>query len=158
MNPDTPKPLDEDRSRLLAAEIDSKPHQPFANAHRGLLHLQEPGDYVQGFVVIAGSPFNPHEHAWLETEGAIVDPSAVHLQQPASALHYFPAQRLSKVALQQAIETAREDYPEDDPLPIYGDAPYAYYGDLMLGGKDYQQAHRQAEVFTQLLSQQGDQN
>ena len=43
-----------------------------------------------------------------------------------------------------AIEEAQEDYPEDDPLPIYGEMPYEYYGDSMLGGQDYQTAYQAA--------------
>jgi hypothetical protein len=39
---------------------------------------------------------------------------------------------------------SQEDYPDDPPLPVYGDAPYEYYGDVMLGGKDYQTAYAQA--------------
>lgn len=157
MDLDTPRPLDEARSQEVAAQISSKPDQPFAGAHQGLAQL-EGADYVQGFLVIAGDPFGPREHAWLETEAAIIDPAIAHAKPPLGARHYFPAQRLSSKALNRAIETAREDYPEDDPLPVYGEAPYAYYGDVMLGGEAYERAYQQAQVFNQLLMQQGAQS
>ena len=44
------------------------------------------------------------------------------------------------------VEEAKEDYPEDPPLPIYGSMPYEYYGDVMLGGKEYQQAFDAAQA------------
>jgi hypothetical protein len=48
--------------------------------------------------------------------------------------------------LKAIIEESEEDYPEDDPLPIYGDAPYEYYGDVMLGDQKYLDAYQAAEV------------
>jgi hypothetical protein len=59
-------------------------------------------------------------------------------------LYYFPAQKLSVKELKAAVEEAKEDYPEDEPLPIYGAAPYEYYGDIMLGGAEYQAAYEEA--------------
>jgi hypothetical protein len=59
---------------------------------------------------------------------------------------YFAAQSLSMKKLKAVIEESKEDYPEDDPLPIYGDAPYDYYGDVMLGGKEYLEAYKAAEA------------
>ncbi|MGB3612483.1 MAG: hypothetical protein WBA10_01725 [Elainellaceae cyanobacterium] len=151
------KPIDETLSIQVANTIGSKANQPFENAYRSLLHIDN-GVYVQGFLVIAGNLFNPQEHAWIETDSAVVDPSLPHLGQPASALHYFPAQALNSSELAAALETAHEDYPEDDPLPVYGDGPYAYYGDVMLGGKSYEQAHQQAQAFNQQLVQKETQN
>jgi len=157
MTDDVAKLVDEALSVQVATTTGSKANQPFDNAYRALLHVDQ-GIYVQGFLVVAGNLFNPQEHAWIETESAVVDPSLPHLGQPSTALHYFPAQALTPVALAAALEIAREDYPEDDPLPVYGDAPYAYYGDVMLGGQAYQQAHRQAQTFSQLLVQRETQN
>lgn len=53
---------------------------------------------------------------------------------------------MSVKQLTAAIEEAQEDYPEDEPLPVYGAAPYEYYGDVMLGGADYAAAYAQAEA------------
>ena len=146
------KPVDEVRSHQVAERISSQVHQLFANAQQALQQFEQ-GYYVQGFLVISGNPYNPHEHAWVELGEAIIDPSLPHLGQTVAGLHYFPAQGLSRAELKAAMEAAREDYPEDDPLPVYGSAPYAYYGNVMLGGQDYLQAHRQAEAFSRLLAQ-----
>ncbi len=138
------KPLDEARSQELAKQVKAKAKAPFKNAHQGVLATAG-AVYVQGFVVAAGKRPQAAEHAWIELEDCILDPSLPFLNQPAQNLHYFPAQRLTVKQLKAAIEVAQEDYPEDDPLPIYGSEPYQYYGDLMLGGREYEAAHQAAE-------------
>ncbi len=146
------KPLDAEQSIALSSSIKSKAKAPFDNAYRAALATKG-AIYVQGFVALAGQPHKPIEHSWLELEDCIVDPSLPHFNRPATALHYFPAQRLTVKQLKAAIEEAKEDYPDDDPLPIYGKAPYEYYGDLMLGGKEYLEAHNAAIAQCQLLNQ-----
>jgi hypothetical protein len=131
--------LDAARSLELAHQINSKANAAFDNAYQAVL-VTAGATYVQGFLVLNHPPARLMEHAWVELDGAILDPSLPYLTQTASELRYYPAQRLSLKTLKAAIEEAEEDYPEDDPLPIYGDPPYEYYGDLMLGGKDYLQA------------------
>ncbi|MDX2231694.1 MAG: hypothetical protein NW220_18815 [Leptolyngbyaceae cyanobacterium bins.349] len=152
------KPLDEARSQELAQQVKSKSKAPFDNAHRGALALKE-ATYVQGFLVIPGKRCTPREHAWLELEDCLIDPSWPFLNQAGNALHYFPAQRLSVKQLKAAIEEAKEDYPDDPPLPIYGTMPYEYYGDVMLGGKEYQEAHAAAQAkcrdFNQPMTENG---
>ncbi len=137
--------LDETRSRELAQQIKSKAKKVFDNAYRAALATQG-AVYVQGFVTLMGKPSTVLEHAWIELEQSIIDPTLPYLNKPAEVLHYFPAQRLSVKQLKAAVEEAKEDYPEDDPLPIYGKQPYEYYGDLMLGGKEYLEAHQAAEA------------
>ena len=139
------KPLDVEQSQAVAKQIKSKGKASFENAHRAAL-VTEDATYVQGFLVYEGSPFKPIEHSWLEVSDRLIDPSFPHLNRSAEQLFYFPAQRLTAKQLKKAIEDAQEDYPEDDPLPIYGKAPYEYYGDVMLGGKDYVEAHQAAEA------------
>ena len=139
------KPLDQARSLELAKQVKSKSKAPFDNAHRGALAIKE-ATYVQGFLVIVGKRCSPREHAWLELEDRVIDPSLPFLNGALDAIHYFPAQRLTVKQLKAAIEEAKEDYPEDDPLPIYGTMPYEYYGDVMLGGKEYQQAFTAAQA------------
>lgn len=139
------KSLDEVRSQELAQKVKSKPKAPFDNAHRGTLATQD-ATYVQGFLVTAMKRCSPQEHAWLEVEEAIIDPSFPFLRQTADKLYYFPAQKLTAKQLKVAIEEAKEDYPEDSPLPIYGTMPYEYYGNVMLGGRDYQQAFEAAQA------------
>lgn len=146
------KPLDQTRSLELAQQVKSKPKAPFENAHRGALAIKA-AHYVQGFVAYAGRRCIVQEHAWLELEDCLIDPSLPFLKQAPEQLHYFPAQRLTVKALKAAIEEAKEDYPDDPPLPIYGSTPYEYYGDVMLGGKEYQAAHQAAQEKCRSLKQ-----
>lgn len=139
------KPLDVERSLEIAQTVKSKAKSIFENAYKAAL-VTEGATYVQGFVVFAGSPFKPIEHAWLELDDRLIDPNFQHLNHKADQLFYFPAQRLTVKQLKKAIEEAEEDYPEDDALPVYGKMPYEYYGDVMLGGKDYLNAHQAAEA------------
>ncbi|XGV96968.1 MAG: hypothetical protein ACAF41_30120 [Leptolyngbya sp. BL-A-14] len=137
------KPLDAEQSIELATRIKSKAKSPFDNAYRATLATTG-AKYVQGFLAFSGHPHVPLEHGWIELDDRILDPSLPHLNRSAAALYYFPAQQLTVKQLKAAIEEAKEDYPEDDPLPIYGAMPYEYYGDLMLGGKEYLAAYNAA--------------
>jgi hypothetical protein len=136
------KPLDVEQSHGIAKTVKSKAKANFENTHKAALQVPD-ALYVQGFVVMPGAPYKPREHSWLELADRLIDVNLPHLSSDQN-LHYFPAQRLTVKQLKQAIETAKEDYPEDPPLPIYGDAPYEYYGDVMLGGQVYQQAYEAA--------------
>jgi hypothetical protein len=146
------KTLDESLSRDVAKQISSKAKAPFVNAYKAALALEQ-ATYVQGFLVIAGRSYQPMEHGWLEVGDSLVDPNLPHLQSAIEKLHYFPAQRLTVKQLKAAIEEAEEDYPEDDPLPIYGSTPYDYYGDVMLGGKEYSEAFQAAAAKCKDLNQ-----
>jgi hypothetical protein len=137
------KPLDEALSNELATQIDSKARQPFKNAYSAVL-VTDGAIYVQGFLVFAGKPYTPIEHGWIELDDRIIDPNLPHLNKTAQDLFYFPAHCLTAEQLKAAVEEAKEDYPEDDPLPVYGSAPYDYYGDVMLGGTDYSKAYQAA--------------
>jgi hypothetical protein len=144
--------LDETESRQVAEKIKSKARQPFENAYRAALVI-EGATYVQGFLVYAHKPYRLVEHGWVEVDQRIIDPNLPHLNKTAADLNYFPAQRLSVKQLKAAVEEAKEDYPEDNPLPIYGDAPYEYYGEVMLGGKLYLAAYQAAEAKLKALNQ-----
>ncbi|MGF1497740.1 MAG: hypothetical protein ACFB8W_13085 [Elainellaceae cyanobacterium] len=146
------KTFDEAQSLDLGKQINSKAKQPFDNAHRGALVLQE-AVYVQGFLVVARPPIALREHAWLEVGDRIVDPNFQFLHCSGSDLHYFAAQTLTPKQLKAAVEEATEDYPEDPPLPVYGSPPYEYYGDVMLGGKAYLDAQQAAVAKCQDLMQ-----
>ncbi|EKQ69581.1 hypothetical protein OsccyDRAFT_2217 [Leptolyngbyaceae cyanobacterium JSC-12] len=143
------KPLDEARSHELAQQVKSKTKAPFENAHRAALAVSG-AHYVQGFLVVKNRT-KPLEHAWIELEDCILDPSFPFLNHSSEQLYYFPVQRLTVKQLKTAIEEAKEDYPDDPPLPIYGAAPYEYYGDVMLGGRDYQEAFEAAQRQCQAL-------
>lgn len=147
------KSLDESLSIDVAKRINSKAKSSFENAYKAALSSED-ALYVQGFLVMDGRPCQPIEHSWIELDDRIVDPSLPHLQKKAEALYYFPAQHLTIEQLTAAVEEAKEDYPEDDPLPIYGAAPYEYYGDVMLGGKAYLEAYQAAEAKAKELNQQ----
>ena len=137
------KPLDATLSREIAQRLKNKAKNSFDKAYEAAL-LTPGATYVQGFLARAGEPYKPIEHSWIELEQSLVDLSLPHQGQNAQELYYFPAQRLSIKQLKAAVEEAQEDYPEDDPLPIYGEAPYEYYGDRMLGGVDYKAAYEDA--------------
>ena len=137
------KPLDVTLSREIAKRIKSKPQDGFNNTYQAALVTDE-AMYVQGFLVVPGEPYKPIEYSWIELENCLIDPTLLHFDKNPEELYYFPAQRLSVKQLKAAVEEAKEDYPEDPPLPIYGDAPYEYYGDVMLGGADYKAAYEEA--------------
>lgn len=139
------KTLDVDVSTNVAQQINSRARTPFENAYQAA-ELTEGSMYVQGFLAFAGEPYIPIEHGWIEQGDRIIDPTLPHLNLDAQALFYFPAQRLSVAQMKAAVEEAKEDYPEDEPLPIYGDPPYEYYGDVMLGGVEYAAAYQEAEA------------
>jgi hypothetical protein len=146
------KLLDVNLSSEIAKRIKIKANDCFHNAYQAALLMPE-AIYVQGFLVFAGKPYSPVEYSWLELDNCLVDPTFSYLQKSAEELHYFPAHRLTLKQLKAAIEEAEEDYPEDDPLPIYGNAPYEYYGDVMLGGHEYQTAYSEAEAKCRELNQ-----
>lgn len=137
------KQLDVELSIKIAESIKSKAKKPFDNAYKAALATQG-AKYVQGFLACAGKPYQPIEHSWIEIEDKIVDPTLPHLHKNHQQIWYFAAQTLSVKQLKAIIEESQEDYPEDDPLPIYGNAPYEYYGDIMLGGKEYLAAYEAA--------------
>ncbi|MFQ4145866.1 hypothetical protein [Chlorogloeopsis sp. ULAP02] len=139
------KSLDEALSIDIATRIKSKAKKPFDNAYKAAL-ATEGAIYVQGFLASKGVPYQPVEHSWIEVGDRIVDPTLPHLHKNTEEIWYFPAQHLTVKQLKAIIEESKEDYPEDDPLPVYGEAPYEYYGDVMLGGKDYLKAYQEAEA------------
>ncbi|MBD2690610.1 hypothetical protein [Anabaena catenula] len=139
------KLLDEALSHQVAQSIKSKAKKPFENAYKAAL-ATEGSRYVQGFLVFSGQPYKPVEHGWIELEDVIIDPTFPYLQKNHKDLWYFPAQSLTVKKLKAIIDESKEDYPEDDPLPIYGKAPYEYYGDVMLGDHEYLIAYQAAEV------------
>ncbi len=153
------KALDETLSIKIAQSIKSKAKTPFDNAYKAAL-ATEGATYVQGFLVIGRKSYKPIEHAWIELTDVsgndsvvrIIDPTLPHLNKNEQEFCYFPAQSLSVKKLKAIIEESKEDYPEDEPLPIYGDAPYEYYGNVMLGGKDYLDAYQAAEAKCQQLN------
>ncbi len=146
------KALDETLSVEVAQSIKSKARKPFDNAYKAAL-ATEGATYVQGFLVIGRKSYKPIEHAWIELGDRIIDPTLPHLNKNNQEFWYFPAQSLTVKKLKAIIEESKEDYPEDEPLPIYGAAPYEYYGDVMLGGKDYLDAYKAAEAKSQEFNQ-----
>jgi hypothetical protein len=146
------KPLDEALSLEISQRIKSKAKKIFDNAYKAAL-ATEKAKYVQGFLVFPGQPYRPIEHAWVELEESIVDPNLPYLQKNTQSFYYFPAESFTLKKLKAIIEESKEDYPEDDPLPIYGDAPYEYYGDVMLGGKNYLNAYQAAEAKSKEINQ-----
>ncbi len=146
------KPLDEALSVEIADRIKSKAETPFDNAYRAALATKG-AMYVQGFLAKAGQPYRPIEHSWIEIGDRIVDPTLPYMNKNTLELWYFAAHSLTVKQLKAIIEESQEDYPEDDPLPIYGDPPYEYYGDVMLGGKDYMLAYQAAEAKCKELNQ-----
>jgi hypothetical protein len=139
------KALDVALSIEIAKRIKSQATNCFDNAYRAALLIEE-SMYVQGFLALAGEPYIPIEYSWIELDDRIADPTLPHLNQNPQELYYFAAQRLTVQQTKAAVEEAKEDYPDDDPLPIYGAPPYEYYGDVMLGGNEYLDAYKEAEA------------
>lgn len=139
------KPLDVTLSKEIAQRINSKATAPFENAYKAAA-VTEGAVYVQGFLAIPGEPYIPIEHGWIELEDRIIDPTLPHMDENTVEIYYFPAHSLTVPQMLAAVEEAIEDYPDDDPLPIYGTSPYEYYGDVMLGGAEYAAAYAEAEV------------
>jgi hypothetical protein len=137
--------LDPALSIEIADRLKSKAKKSFDNAYKAALATKG-SFYVQGFLASAGKPYKPIEHGWIELEDKIIDPTWPHLNKNVEEVYYFPAQRLSIKQLKAAVEEAKEDYPDDDALPVYGAAPYEYYGDIMLGGKEYLEAYNAAQA------------
>jgi hypothetical protein len=134
------KPLDLELSKQITKQIKAIPKQIFENTYKAALKVEN-ALYTQGFLAIAGNA-KPQEYSWLELPDSVID-----VNLPKNNLverFYFPAQHLSLDRLKIAIAEAKEDYPEDDPLPIYGNEPYEYYGEVLLGGKEYQTAYAAA--------------
>jgi hypothetical protein len=150
------KLLDETLSIKIAESINSRASTPFDNAYKAALST-EGARYIQGFLAFAGKPYRPIEHSWIEIGDAsdvrIIDPTLPHLNKKPQELWYFAAQRLTVKKLKAIIEESKEDYPEDDPLPIYGEPPYEYYGDVMLGGQEYLAAYQAAEAKCREISE-----
>ncbi|QLE49307.1 hypothetical protein FD724_15165 [Nostoc sp. C057] len=150
------KLLDETLSITTAERINSRASTPFDNAYKAALST-EGARYVQGFLTFVGKPYRPIEHSWIElgdaSEVRIIDPTLPHLNKNPQELWYFAAQRLTVKKLKAIIEESKEDYPEDEPLPIYGEPPYEYYGDVMLGGQDYLAAYQAAEAKCKEINQ-----
>ena len=147
------KSLDINLSTQIAEQISSKANKCFDNAYQAAL-LDNSYLYVQGFLVVGVEPCSIMEYAWLELENQIIDPTFACLSLEAQYLYYFPAQSLKVKQLKAIIDESKEDYPEDDPLPIYGNAPYEYYGEIMLGGQEYLTAYQAAEAKIRELSPQ----
>ena len=145
--------LDINLSTEIAAQLGSKANKCFDNAYQAAL-LDDRYLYVQGFLVLGVEPFSVMEYGWIELEDQIIDPTFVSLNLDAQYLYYFPAQTLKVKQLKAIIDESKEDYPEDDPLPIYGATPYEYYGEIMLGGKEYLAAYQAAEAKIRELAPQ----
>ena len=138
------KLLDTKLSSEVASQINTKSQNCFDNAYKAAL-LVEGAMYVQGFLAWAGEPYTPIEYGWIELEDRIIAPTLPQLNK-TQELYFFPAQSLTVAQLKAAVEEAKEDYPDDEPLPIYGTTPYDYYGEVMLGGQEYSAAYKEAEA------------
>ncbi|AFY58083.1 hypothetical protein Riv7116_5717 [Rivularia sp. PCC 7116] len=151
------KLLDEAGSLEIATQVGSKAKKPFDNAYKAVL-VTEGAIYAQGFLVIKRKSYQLLEHAWIETDSKILDPNLPHLTKEPYQMWYFTAQTFTVKKLKRIVEESKEDYPEDDPLPIYGDAPYEYYGEVMLGGKEYLSAYELAAAKYEELNQSNVEN
>lgn len=83
------KLLNESLSLQVAQTIKSQAKKPFENAYKALL-VTDGAKYVQGFLVLTGHPYKPIEHAWIELEDVIIDPSFAYLQRKSRKYLVFP--------------------------------------------------------------------
>jgi hypothetical protein len=82
---------DSARSEQLAKRVRAKPNQCFSNCWRAVERLARYAEaaYVEGFVVFPAKLLRTAlEHAWLECEGVILDPTL-----PQAEAVYFPGLR-----------------------------------------------------------------
>jgi len=66
--------VDRVRSQELARAVNAQPRRCWRNCALALGHLLGAGVYVEGYAVVSGGGFAT-EHAWLEVDGTIVDPT-----------------------------------------------------------------------------------
>lgn len=75
-------------SQQLSKTIRAKAKQCFNNAYRAIQDVYPYAHYVEGFVVTTNGPLAV-EHAWLEVNGEIVDPTFCNLSLPLSKADQF---------------------------------------------------------------------
>lgn len=81
-------------SRRIGKKIGARDQECFRNSALGTVELGEAAVYVEGWVVTIsgiGLP-QPTEHAWVEHEGEIIDPTPVY-HDGLSVRRYFPGER-----------------------------------------------------------------
>ena len=107
--PLTNKQLNRVLSKRAGKTIRAVPNACWQNAYRSLLELPElaNGHYVEGWIVRTDLPV-PLEHAWLELDGQIIDPTPISWSSP---FVYFPGLRLTKSEVLQVVT-------DETPLPI----------------------------------------
>ena len=120
-------------SKRAAKKTHAIPNACWINAYCALMELPElaHGYYVEGWFVNIALPV-PIEHAWIELDGQIIDPTPVSW----SVHHaYFPALRFTKHEIAQEIMETVE-------LPIAW-----RYGWSGMKHPDYARAYKQAWSF-----------
>jgi len=96
--------------RLVRAKV----KQCYLNAFRVVQYVPEysEADYIEGVVVVDG--VLAAEHAWVEKDGEVIDPTL-----PVEELAYFPALRFKgQRALADALRLPKPKHEVDD-LPIF---------------------------------------
>lgn len=100
---------------MLARRVKAIPKLCFDNCRRAVENLDTyaGATYVEGFAVAREGPKMALEHAWLEFEGVILDPTL-----PDRDLVYFPSLRFSgREGLAAAAAIPKKDW--DPPVPIF---------------------------------------
>lgn len=100
--------IDQTLSQRVAELIDAQPYRCWYNARKALLLL--PGllflaTYVEGWLVASQQEtIQVVEHGWCTlTDGTIVDPSIVLLEENHQELSYFAGLRLSRPLVQELL-------------------------------------------------------
>lgn len=102
--------VDRELSNETAALVEAERTRCYRNARRALLEVPALTEarYVEGWVIDLrkGGALPPTEHAWLELDGLVVEPT-----QPDALYSYFPVVRFDQAAVRQWVPDAKDDVP-----------------------------------------------
>ncbi len=102
--------VDRELSNQAAASVQADRTRCYHSARRALLEVPalKEARYVEGWVIDLrkGGALPPTEHAWLELDGRVIEPT-----QPDALYFYFPVMRFDQAAVRRWVPDADDDVP-----------------------------------------------